>query len=65
MPQDRRRIHGSVRVLVDTPEGLVGAAGQILELSEAGCTLRVHRRFDLAFRGRVNIDVAGKALGSR
>jgi hypothetical protein len=60
--EPRRPIHGSVRVLVDTPEGLVGAAGQVVELSEGGCTIRVRRRFDPEFRGRVNIDVAGKAL---
>jgi hypothetical protein len=60
--QKRVRLAGSIRLLVDTPGGLITLAGQIIDLSEGGCALRVYRRVDSEQVGRVHVEVAGTAL---
>jgi len=60
--QERVRLGGSVRLLVDTRNGVVSTAGQIVDLSEGGCAMRVHRRVDPGLLGRVHVEVAGTAL---
>src|SRR5260370_936829 len=61
--QQRVPLGGSVRLLIDTPDGLVTATGHIVDLSEGGCAIRVHRPIDSNLAGRVNVEVGGRALG--
>jgi hypothetical protein len=60
--QKRTRLAGNIRLLVDTPSGLVTLSGQIIDLSEGGCALRLHRRVDSELVGRVHVEVARTAL---
>jgi hypothetical protein len=60
--EERLRLGGEVRLLVDTPSGLVTTAGQVLDLSTGGCALRLHRPVDTKLVGRVNMAIAGEAL---
>jgi hypothetical protein len=59
---ERIRLGGSVRLMVDTPDGLRTATGQIVDLSVGGCAIRLHRCVDAALAGRVHVEVAGKAM---
>ena len=61
--QERVRLCGEVRLILDTPDGLLTTGGQIIDLSEGGCALRVHRHIEGQLFGRVHVEVAGKALG--
>jgi hypothetical protein len=60
--QQRIRLGGEVRLLIDTSDGVITASGQIIDLSEGGCALRVHRRVESQVVGRIHVTVAGKAL---
>jgi hypothetical protein len=61
--QKRIEFGGRVRLLIDTPNGLITTDGQIIDLSEGGCAIRIHRHVDANLPGRINVEVAGKALG--
>jgi PilZ domain len=61
--QKRIQLGGDVRLILDTPAGLITTAGQIIDLSEGGCALRVHLPVDAQMVGRVHVEVAGKKLG--
>jgi hypothetical protein len=61
--QKRLRLGGSVRLLIDTADGLVITNGQIIDVSEGGCAVHVHRPIDVNLVGRVSVEVAGQALG--
>lgn len=61
--QKRVQLGGSVRLLIDTPHGLLTTTGQIIDLSEGGCAIRIHRPVEANLAGRVNVEIAGKALG--
>ncbi len=60
--QERVRLGGSVRLLIDTTDGVRTAAGQIIDLSNGGCAIRIHRKVEAELPGRVHIEVAGKAI---
>ena len=60
--EDRVRLGGSVRLLVDTPTGLRTATGQVIDLSEGGCAIRVQRIVEAELAGRVLVEVARKAI---
>ena len=60
--QDRIRLGGSIRLLLDTPAGLATTTGQIIDLSAGGCAIRVHRKVDSGLVGRVHVEVAGRAM---
>jgi hypothetical protein len=60
--QKRTRLGGTVRLLVDTPDGLTSTDGQIIDLSEGGCALRLHRPIDAHLPGRVHVVVARQAI---
>ena len=49
-------------MIVDPRLGMVGAKGELIDLSEGGCQLRLHRRVHAHLAGRVRIDLAGKIL---
>jgi hypothetical protein len=61
--QKRLRFGGPVRLFIDTSDGLIIANGHIIDLSEGGCALRVHRPIESNLVGRISLEVAGKALG--
>jgi len=56
------QIGGSVRLLVDTPDGLLTTHGQLMDLSEGGFAVFLTRPMDAQHAGRVNLEIAGKAL---
>jgi PilZ domain len=56
-----RPVGGVVRLLLDTPDGLITTIGQILDVSEEGCALRTHRPVEAHVAGRVSVQVGGKA----
>ena len=58
----RIEVAGTVRVLIDTPNGLVTTNGQIIDMSEGGCALRLYRPVDSHVAGRVNVELAGRAI---
>jgi hypothetical protein len=55
---ERITLGGSVRLMVDTSDGLRTACGQIIDLSTGGCAIRVHRIIEAELAGRV----AGKEI---
>jgi hypothetical protein len=66
-PADRRRhqrvqLGGSALLFVDPRRGLIGAKGNLVDLSEGGCRLRFRRHVDGDLAGRVRLNIAGKAL---
>jgi PilZ domain len=61
MQNERMRLAGSVRLMIDTSGGLRTACGQIVDLSAGGCAIRVHRSIDCDLAGRVRIEIAGNA----
>lgn len=60
--KERIRLGGNIRLLIDTPAGLVTTTGQIIDLSAGGCAIRVHRKVESNLVGRVHVEVAGKAM---
>jgi hypothetical protein len=59
---ERTRLGGSVRLLIDTPDGLRTAGGQIIDLSAGGCAICLHRSVQAQLVGRVHVEIAGKAI---
>lgn len=59
---ERTRLGGSVRLLIDTPDGLRTAGGQIIDLSVGGCAICLHRSIEAELVGRVQVEIAGKAM---
>ena len=68
VPGDRRRqkradqLGRSVRVLVDTPDGLLSTHGQLVDLSESGFSVHLRRSIKVRNAGRVSLTVNGKPL---
>jgi hypothetical protein len=58
----RVRLGGSALLLVDPRRGLIGAKGNLVDLSEGGCRLHFRRHVDADLAGRVRLKIAGKAL---
>jgi hypothetical protein len=58
----RVQVSGSVRLLVDSADGLVTTHGQLVDLSEGGFAVHLSRPMDTHHAGRVNLVVDGKAL---
>jgi hypothetical protein len=59
---DRVRLGGSALLIVDPRWGLIGAKGQLIDLSEGGCQLSFRRHVDADLAGRVRLTLGGKAL---
>ena len=68
LPGDRPRrkradqLGNSVRVLVDTPDGLLTTSGQLVDLSEGGFSVHLRRPMKVHNAGRVSLTVNGKPL---
>ena len=58
----RFRLGGNVRLWIDSSRGPIGASGRLLDLSEGGCQLRLHRRVEVQLPGRVNLDLEGRSF---
>src|SRR3954447_20743075 len=58
----RVRLGGRALLFVDPRKGLLGAKGNLVDLSEGGCRLHVRRHVDADLAGRVRLEIAGKAL---
>ena len=56
---ERVRLGGSALLIVDPRLGMIGAIGNLVDLSEGGCQLRVQRRIDAHLAGRVRLELAG------
>jgi len=59
---ERVRLGGRALLIVDPRFGMVGAKGELIDLSEGGCQLGVQTRMDAHLAGRVRLELAGKAL---
>jgi hypothetical protein len=65
--QQRRRhgrvaVAGKVRLVADTPEGLVTLTGTVIDLSVSGCAIRVHARLEPRGGARLELDVHGRRV---
>jgi hypothetical protein len=49
-------------LFVDPRRGLIGAKGNLVDLSEGGCRLHFRRHVDADLAGRVRLEIAGKAF---
>ena len=58
--QGRLRPAGNVRLWITAPDGLVHARGRIIDVSDGGCRLRLHRGVDVQLAGRISVEIAGK-----
>ena len=65
--QQRRRhprvpVAGKVRLVADTPDGLVTLTGNVIDLSVSGCAIRVHARLEPRGEARLELDVHGRRV---
>jgi hypothetical protein len=65
--QQRRRhprvaVAGKVRLVADTPDGLVTLTGNVIDLSVTGCAIRVHARLEPRGEARLELDVHGRRV---
>jgi hypothetical protein len=59
---ERIRVGGSVRMMIDTPDGLRMGAGHLVDLSEGGCAISTKTRIDGRAAGRIQVEVGGVQL---
>ena len=59
---ERVELGGTALLIVDPRGGMLGAKGQLIDLSEGGCQLRLRRRVDPHLAGRIRLALAGKVL---
>jgi hypothetical protein len=59
---ERLRVGGGARMMVDTSGGLRMASGQLMDLSEGGCSILSKTRFEANLPARVQVSVAGTEL---
>jgi hypothetical protein len=59
---ERVRVGGSVRLLLDTPTGITTRVGQIIDLSEGGCAVRVYKPVSADDSGQIQMEVGGGTL---
>src|SRR5215471_13611588 len=55
-------VAGKVRLVADTPEGLVTLTGNVIDLSVSGCAIRVHARLEPRGEARLELDVDGRRV---
>ena len=59
--QRQSSVGSSVRLLVDTPDGLLTTYGQLVELSEGGISVHLRRSMKMQHAGRVSLTLGGKS----
>jgi len=65
--QQRRRhprvsVNGRVRIVADTPEGVVTLSGKLVDLSVSGCAIRVYGNLDARREARLELEVDGERV---
>src|SRR5262245_876975 len=58
----RVAVRGKVRLVADTPEGLVTLTGDLIDLSVSGCAIRVHAQLEPRGEARLELQVAGRLV---
>ena len=58
----RVSVNGKVRLVADTPEGLVTLAGNVIDLSVSGCAIRVHAPLDTGREARLELELDGERV---
>jgi len=65
--QQRRRhtrvaVNGRVRIVADTPEGVVTLTGKMVDLSVSGCAIRVYGNLEPQREARLELEVDGQRI---
>lgn len=58
----RVAVNGKVRLVADTPEGLVTLSGDLVDLSASGCAIRVHAPLEPRGEARLELTVDGRQV---
>jgi hypothetical protein len=53
-------VSGKVRLVADTPDGLVTLTGTVVDLSVSGCAIRVHAPLDVGGAARLELGLDGR-----
>ena len=59
---ERFRLGGAARLIIDHPDRLITATGNLVDLSEGGCQVLCHTPVDSNLAARVRIEAAGKVF---
>lgn len=61
--QERVRVEGTLRLLVKSPPRLLVGSGEMVDLSEGGCAMRVRNPgIEAGLTGRLEVAIAGESL---
>jgi PilZ domain len=60
--QPRVAVNGKVRLVADTPEGLVTLSGELVDLSVSGCAIRVYAPLEPRGEARLELTVDGRQV---
>ena len=61
--QKRVRVEGTLRLLVKGRSGFLVGSGEIVDLSEGGCAMRVRTSgIEAGLTGRIEVAIAGESL---
>jgi hypothetical protein len=55
-------VAGKVRIVADTPEGVVTLTGNVIDLSVSGCAIRVYGRLEPDCEARLELEVDGERV---
>jgi len=58
----RVSVNGKIRMVADTPEGLVTLTGTLVDLSVSGCAIRVYTNLDSQREARLELALNGDVL---
>ncbi len=58
----RVSVNGKVRLVADTPDGLVTLTGTVIDLSVSGCAIRVHASLDAQREARLELELDGERV---
>jgi c-di-GMP-binding flagellar brake protein YcgR len=58
----RVAVNGKVRLVADTPDGLVTLSGQLVDLSVSGCAIRVYAPLEPRGEARLELAVDGRQV---
>ncbi len=57
--RERVRVGGSIRLMIDTPDGLRIGSGRLVDLSERGCAIFTATKTDERAAGRIQLEFGG------
>ncbi len=60
--QPRVAVNGKVRLVADTPDGLVTLSGELVDLSVSGCAIRVYAPLEPRGEARLELTVDGRRV---